>query len=275
MSQFHAKRVTPPYIEVADGHSLFVRDWGVGPPVVLLAGWGMDSRLWAEVMVALNAAGLRTVAYDRRGHGRSTDPGQLDYDSLADDLAKLLEAMDLQGATLVCHSGAGGEAIRYVTRHGSDRVARIILVGATGPKFLPTDDPGGTLRAMAEAVIDQLSHDIGTWISGALKPFAPQANDRVLEWAATMVFNCSRRALVDFQRAIVEADFEDEVAALSLPVSIIHGDQDESAPFETTAMRYATLIERSDLLVYHGVAHGVMLTHGARLAADIAARAAL
>lgn len=273
MSDQQGRRATRPFIEIADGHALFVRDWGSGPPVVLLAGWGMDSRLWAEVMVPLNAAGLRTIAYDRRGHGRSTDPGRLDYDMLADDLARVLDTLDIHEATLVCHSGAGGEAIRYVTRHGADRLARIVLVGATGPKLVPDDDPDGVQRATAEAVVDQLGRDMATWIAGALKPFAPQADDRVLEWAAHMVFDCSRRALVDFQQAIIDADFQDEAAALTVPVTIIHGDQDESAPLENTAMRYATLIARSDLLVYEGVAHGIMLTHGARLAADIAANA--
>src|SRR5690606_36758825 len=100
--------MTRPFVTIADEHRLFVRDWGEGPAVVLLAGWAMDSRIWGETMVALNAAGLRTVAYDRRGHGRSTDPGRIAYDLLADDLAAVLDALELEGVTLVAHSGARG-----------------------------------------------------------------------------------------------------------------------------------------------------------------------
>lgn len=274
MSDQRRDRLTQPFIEIANGHQLFVRDWGSGRPVVLLAGWGMDSRIWAEVMVALNAVGLRTIAYDRRGHGRSTDPGYLDYDMLADDLARVLESLDLREVTLVCHSGAGGEAIRYASRHGPNRLTRIVLVGATGPRVLPAEDPAGAHRAAAQVLIDQLGSNMATWISGALRPFAPQADGRLLDWAAHMVFDCSRRALVDFQRAVVEADFEKEAAALTVPVTIVHGDQDESAPLQTTAVRYASLIKRNNLLVYEGVAHGIMLTHASRLAADIAADAA-
>lgn len=139
--------VTPPFVEIAGGHQLFVRDWGAGPPVLLLAGWAMDSRIWGETMMALNGHGLRTIAYDRRGHGRSTDPGTTDYDSLADDLCAVLDTLDLQNVTLVCHSGAGGEAIRYVSRHGEARLARIVLVGATGPRMLASvDNPVVPLR---------------------------------------------------------------------------------------------------------------------------------
>jgi pimeloyl-ACP methyl ester carboxylesterase len=184
----------------------------------------------------------------------------------------VLEALDLTDVTLVCHSGAGGEAIRYGTRHGWDRISRILFVGATGPRILPPDDTDKH-RAMVQGVIDQLATDMPKWISTALKPFAPQADERVLEWCAQMVFDCSRRALVDFQRAIVEADFEAEATAIAVPVTIIHGDQDESAPLQTTAMRYASLIEHNEFLVYEGVAHGIMLTHAARLASDIATRA--
>ena len=105
---------TPPFIEIDGGHKLHVRDWGSGPTILLMAGWAMDSRLWSETMTTLNDAGFRTVAYDRRGHGRSTDPGVVDYDMLADDLAKVINSLHLKEVTLVAHSGAGGETIRYV-----------------------------------------------------------------------------------------------------------------------------------------------------------------
>lgn len=259
--------MSPAWIGRGDGHGLFVRDWGAGPPVVLLAGWAMDSRIWGETMLALNAADLRTIAYDRRGHGRSSDWGDHDYDALADDLAAVLDALDLTGVTLVAHSGAGGEAIRYLARHGRQRVARLVLVGATGPRV------EGLAADMLEALCARLAGDLSGWIDDNLEPFAPGMPRRVNDWMAAMVLDCSRRAVVGFQRTIAQADLTAEAAALDLPVTIIHGDRDVSAPIDSTARRYAAIVPGAELLVYPGVAHGVMVTHASRLAGDIAARA--
>lgn len=266
--------MSPPFVEIKDGHRLFVRDWGEGQPVILLAGWAMDSRIWGETMVALNARGLRTIAYDRRGHGRSTDPGSAGYDDLADDLAAVLDGLDMRDATLVCHSGAGGEAIRYLTRHGPDRLAHLVLVGATGPRMMAESEgaPGLTPDA-AEQLSAQLATDLAGWIDENIEPFAPGHRARLGHWMATMVQDCSRRILLDFQRAIVATDLRAEAAALALPVTIIHGDGDASAPVDLTARRYAALVSDADLLVYEGAAHGLMITHAARLADDIASRA--
>jgi pimeloyl-ACP methyl ester carboxylesterase len=115
-----------PFISVAGGHQLFVRNWGTGQPIVLLAGWGMDSRCWGETMIRLNRSGFRTIAYDRRGHGRSTDPGAYDYDSLSDDLAAVLDRLLLSDVILVGHSGAGGEIIRYLSRYGAGRARNYV-----------------------------------------------------------------------------------------------------------------------------------------------------
>lgn len=263
--------MTAPEIAIGGGHSLYLRDWGSGQPVVLLAGWGMDGRGWGETMVALNAAGFRTIAYDRRGHGRSTDPRGHDYDTLADDLAAVLDGLDLREAVLVGHSGAGGEIIHYLTRHGASRVARVVLLGATGPRMVAAA-PGepGIPEEMVEPGIARIAGDLPGWIAENITAFAPQADADTLRWLAAMVLDASRRALVDFQRAILTSDFTDEAAAIAVPVRIIHGDLDASAPLDLTARRYAALIPGAELLVYEGVAHGVMITHAARLAADIA-----
>src|SRR5258706_435676 len=130
------------FIERPAGVDLFVRDWGEGPPVLLLAGWAMTSELWGPLMLRLNAAGLRTIAYDRRGHGRSGDPGLVDYDLLAEDLAAILEALDLHDVTVVAHSGAGGEAVRLLSLQGQERVPRPIPICA--PRAARHDaDPHG------------------------------------------------------------------------------------------------------------------------------------
>jgi non-heme chloroperoxidase len=242
---------------------------------VLMAGWAMDSRIWGETMLHLNGSGLRAIAYDRRGHGPSTDWGGYNYDELAEDVAAVLETLDLREVTLVAHSGAGGEAIRYISRHDSERLARLVLVGATGPTIMAQDPSEGVTPDMLDALCAQLGADLSGWIDDNIEPFAPGAPARVNEWMASMVLDCSRRAVVSFQRTIAEADLSAEAAALKLPVTIIHGNRDVSAPIDASARRYAAIIPQAELLVYADVAHGVMVTHAARLAADIAARASL
>lgn len=261
--------MTPAWIARGDSHGLHVRDWGDGSPVVLLAGWAMDGRIWTETMLHLNEAGLRAVTYDRNGHGRSTDRPGYDYDALADDLAAVLDTLDLADVTLVAHSGAGGEAIRYLTRHSHARVNRLILVGATGPRVVGA---AGVTLEMIDALCDQLTTDLCGWIDTNVEPFAPGTPARINDWLADMVLDCSRRALVGFQRTIATTDLTQEVLQLQLPVTIIHGDRDASAPLETSGRVYAEAIKAAELIVYEGVAHGVMVSDAKRLAADIACR---
>ncbi|WAJ26105.1 alpha/beta fold hydrolase [Antarcticirhabdus aurantiaca] len=265
--------MSAPFVEIGGGHQLFLSDWGSGLPIVLLAGWGMDSRIWGEVMVGLNARGLRTIAYDRRGHGRSTDPGRVDYEDLADDLAAVLTALDLRGVSLVAHSGAAGEAIRFLLRHGTERTARLVLVGATGPRMMSDRDgwPGLTPE-MAGAMRARLAADLPGWIEENIELFAPGRRAALLAWMSGMVQDTSRRILLDFQDAILSSDLRRDAARLKLPVTIIHGDRDASAPIDLTARAYARLIPGAELVVYEGGAHGLMVTHADRLAADIAGR---
>ena len=141
-----------PYMETKDATRLYYKEWGSGKPVVFLSGWGLSSDMWSYQMMDLSAKGLRCIAYDRRGHGRSDDPGRgYDYDTLADDLASLLERLDLREVTLVAHSMAGGELIRYLTRYGSERIAGGVLIGSGLPYPLKTDDnPAGFDRSLID-----------------------------------------------------------------------------------------------------------------------------
>lgn len=266
--------MSAPYVSVTDDHQLFVRDWGIGSPILLLAGWAMDSRVWGETMLALNDLGHQTIAYDRRGHGRSTDPGIASLDLLADDLAAVVDSLDLQGVTIVAHSGAAAEAIRYVSRHGAHRIARLIFVGGTGPQMLAaTDNLDGIPAEALPFVLDQLANRPAQWVDENAEPFAPGSNQRVINWLGGMILDTSRRIMIDFQRIIAETDLRTEAAKLTLPVTLIHGDLDASAPIDLTAKRYATLIPEAELLIYEGVAHGVMVTDSLRLAQDISLRA--
>jgi pimeloyl-ACP methyl ester carboxylesterase len=260
-----------PFISVAGGHQLFVRNWGTGQPIVLLAGWGMDSRCWGETMIRLNRSGFRTIAYDRRGHGRSTDPGAYDYDSLSDDLAAVLDRLLLSDVILVGHSGAGGEIIRYLSRYGAGRVSRVVLVGAMGPCMISAA-PGepGMPREQIEIALERAGTDLASWIADNIVPFAPTADAVTSRWMESMPLDASRRAIVDFLRAILTTDLTKEARALTVPVTLIHGDADTSAPIELTACRYSQLIPRSRMQVYEGAAHGIMFTHAEQLAADIA-----
>jgi len=262
------------FIHTRSGARLFVRDWGTGAPVLLLPGWAMPSDLWATVMLRLNEAGLRAISYDRRGHGRSSDPGPMDYDALADDLADVMEALDLHACTVVAHSGAGGEVVRAITRHGASRIGRIVLVGATLPALMHSDinPEGGPPEAFA-AVERQLRDDLDGWMDENTLPFAPGASQRTIAWLAAMALGCSRRAIVDFQRAVVRADFRAELARIAVPLTIIQGELDVSAPPALCGERVAALKPDAEYLAYPGVAHGPMVTHALQLADDIATRA--
>ena len=262
------------FVTTRSGARLFVRDWGTGAPVLLLPGWAMTSDLWATVMLRLNEAGLRAISYDRRGHGRSSDPGPMDYDTLADDLHDVMQALDLRACTVVAHSGAGGEALRMITRHGASRVGRLVLVGATLPAMMASETDAAGLPPEAVAAVErQLRDDLDGWIEQNAEPFCPGASRRTIAWLAAMVQGASRRAIVAFQHAVAHADFRAEFARLDVPVTIIQGDLDVSAPPGLCGERMAALKPDAEVLAWTGVAHGPMVTHPLRLADAIAARA--
>jgi non-heme chloroperoxidase len=264
---------TPNQITTREGDHLHFTDWGEGRPVLLMAGWAMTSALWSDLMLRLNDRGLRTIAYDRRGHGRSSDPGMVSFDALADDLHDVVEQLRLEDVTIVAHSAAASEAVRYISRHGEGRVARLILAGPSGPCLLPRPDNPWCLPSEAvDQLTRRLAEDLEAWADENAEPFAPGASRRTYDWLAGMVLGTSRRIAVDLFRANAEADMRAEYAALRLPVTIIHGDNDASAPIDLTGRRIEAITPGAELLVYEGAAHGLMLTHAARMAEDIASR---
>ncbi|MGG5823214.1 alpha/beta fold hydrolase [Falsiroseomonas sp. HW251] len=261
-------------IHTRDGVALFHRDWGSGPPVVFLAGWSMPSDSWSRPMLALADRGLRCIAYDRRAHGRSADSGRgYDFDTLADDLASVMDALDLRGATLVGHSMAFGEIIRYLTRHGMDRIARIALVAPTTPCLRRgADNPDGLDPAVFEAVRDALRNDLPAWVDANLPPFVmPDTSPGTRDWLRAMPLGASLQALVALNRAIEMADFRAEMRGLRLPALVIHGDSDASAPLPLCGAASAALIPGARLEVYDGAPHGLFVTHAGRLSADLLA----
>ena len=262
-------------VEAHDGTQLFVRDWGTGAPVVFVASWSLPSDSWAYQMLALCEQGLRCVAYDRRGHGRSGDPGRgYDFDTLADDLAAVLEAVDLQDVTLVGFSMGGAEIVRYLTRHGRGRVARAVLIGTTTPMLArASDNPDGIDPAAFEAFCaGPLMQDFPRWIDENMVPFVtPDVSPGIRNWVRDMALRTSAQSARECNRAITSADFRGELPKIAIPTLVIHGDQDASSPLEITGRATAALVPGARLALYEGAPHGLFLTHRDRLNADLLA----
>ena len=265
-----------PFVVTRDGQHLFHRDWGRGRPIVFLAAWALPSAMWDYQMTALVEDGFRCIAYDRRGHGRSSQPGGgYDYDTLADDLAAVLDALDLRGVTLVGMSTAGGEITRYLTRHGAARVARVIYVAtaATPYRTRTSDNPEGIPPGMLEAFVrGQLLRDYPQWIDDNRAPFfAPDTPRPIQEWVRGLMLGHSLKALVDCTRSMVTTDFRAELPRIDVPALLVHGTRDASAPIEVTGRPTAALIPGARLEVYEGAPHGLFVTHRERLTADVRA----
>jgi non-heme chloroperoxidase len=269
----HAKG-EPNIIRASDHTALFYRDWGAGKPVLFLHGWALNSQMWAYQMLPLSQLGFRCVAYDRRSHGRSGDPGRgFDYDTLADDLATILEALDLRDVTLVAHSFASGEAVRYLTRYGHKRVSRVLLVApAAIPFLMKTDDnPLGVERAILDQLWASIVADFPTWCeAGAEAYFAAGASRAMIDWTIGAMMETSMLAVSQLNRLQTSTDFRAELVRIDAPTLIVHGDRDASAPIEITGRPAAALIPGARLEVYEGGPHGLYFTHRERLVADIA-----
>jgi non-heme chloroperoxidase len=268
-----------PYLETPDGTSLFYRDWGSGRPVLFASGWALGSVQFQYQMASLVSRGYRTISYDRRGHGRSDDPGAgYDYETLASDLAALIEHLDLSGLTLVGHSMAGGEIIRYLSRHGDARVARIVLVAATLPFPLRDEtNPTGIDAAVFEQVREQFRRDFGAWMQAAEGPYVgdglPGCNvsEFIRAWTRADMLGTSLMAVIECNRAITDTDFRDELRDVRVPALVIQGDKDASIPLELAGYRQAELMPNSRLVVYENAPHGLYLTHRDRLTEDLIA----
>lgn len=260
-----------PFISAADGTQLHWREWGQGEPLLFLNGLGCASDMWDYQMTAFADRGYRCIGFDRRGHGRSDRPGHgYHFDSFADDIAALIEQLDLSGLTLVTHSMGGGEAVRYVSRHGSARVARMVLVGTTTPKLLQADDnPSGLPREAFDALWSQWKRDYPRWVAESTPPFfVPETSQAMMNWIGT-VLQAPLPIALACSRALAAEDFRADMRRVDIPTLFIHGDRDHSAPLELTAQPSAALVPKSRLRIYPGAPHGLMYTHMDRLHADI------
>lgn len=269
-----AKRPAESFVAAKDGTSLFVRDWGAGQPVLFLSGWALPSDFWGYQMLALARKGCRAIAYDRRGHGRSADPGRgYDHDTLADDLAAVIDGLKLDGVTIVAHSMGGTEVARYFARHGGRGVARVVLVGTITPCLMKRpDNPDGIDPATLAAGADLLARDFPAWIAANTKPFfTPETSAAMVAWGQNMMMSTSLLGAAQLAQANFTTDFRADVRKINVPTLVIHGDRDASAPLALTARATAALLPDAALSIYEGAPHGLPLTHVERLNIELLA----
>ncbi|WP_234683884.1 alpha/beta fold hydrolase [Bradyrhizobium monzae] len=269
-----AEHARSPYVTARDGTKLFVQDWGSGHPVLLLSAWTFDASSWGSQIAALDAKGFRCIAPDRRGHGRSEMPSSgYDLDTLTDDVAAVIEARDLRDITLVGFSMGTAEAVNYLGRYGSDRIARLVLVAPTTPFLLKTEDnPDAVPKAMIEADNSAVARDFAKWIAANEAPFfTPDTPEITRTWIREMMLSVPLPVALACRKAIAFADLRAAAARIDRPTLILHGDKDASAPLPLTGAKTAKLIKGSKLIVYEGAPHPLPLTHSERLIADMLA----
>ena len=266
-----------PQLDVATGGttpvSLHYTDQGTGAPVVLVHGWPLSGRSWEAQVPALVAAGHRVITYDRRGFGWSSQPWDgYDYDTFAADLDALLSALDLRGVTLVGFSMGGGEVVRYLKTYGADRVAKAVLAAAVPPYLYTSDDnPDGGLD---DATIASFETGVRTDRPAFLDGFATeffstsgllgkklQVSEAQRQYAVSLALPASPKATLDCIAAFGRTDFRADVAAVTVPTLVIHGDSDAVVPFEVSGKRSAELIPGARLHVVEGGPHGINASH--------------
>ena len=257
-----------PTITTKDGTEIYYKDWGAGQPVVFSHGWPLNADAWDDQAYFIASNGYRAIAHDRRGHGRSGQPWNgNDMDTYADDLAELIEQLDLRDAVLVGHSTGGGEVVRYLGRHGTSRVAKAVTVGAVPPLMLKTDaNPGGmpieafdTIRQGVLADRSQFYKDLSAPFYGANRPGSTVSQGlRDSFWAMSMLVGL--KGAYDCVKAFSETDMTEDLKKIDVPFLIIHGDDDQIVPIDDSAKLSVKLVKDATLKVYPGAPHGLANT---------------
>ena len=266
-------------ITTRDGVSLYVKDWGRGRPVVLLHGWPLSADTFDDLGMAIANAGMRAIAYDRRGFGRSDQPwGGYAYVTMATDLADVLEKTSARGAALVGFSMGGGEVVRYLSRFRDHSVTQAVLIGSVVPYMLQTpDNPKG----VPQAVFDQMAQGIAADRAKFWAAFFPQfygtgvlsgsVSREVIEWSRQMAMQASLKATLDCARAFATTDFRPDLKAVAVPTLIIHGTDDATVPIDVSSRQAAAGIAGSVLKEYDGGPHGLLASHPAEIRDDVLA----
>jgi pimeloyl-ACP methyl ester carboxylesterase len=266
-------------ITTRDGVALRVKDWGTGRPVVLLHGWPLSADTFDDLGVAIAGAGLRAIAYDRRGFGRSDQPWSgYDYDTLATDLADVIEQTGARDAALVGFSMGGGEVVRYLSRFPDHTVTQAVLIGSVVPYMLQTpDNPKG----VPQAVFDQMAQGIAQDRAAFWAAFFPQfygtgllkrtVSQEVIDWSCHVAMQASLKATLDCATAFATTDFRRDLPAVTVPTLIIHGTEDATVPIDVSSRQAAVGIAGSVLKTYDGAPHGLLASHKDQVRDDVLA----
>ena len=267
-------------ITTTDGTQIYYKDWGTGQPVIFSHGWPLTSDSWESQMLYLASHGYRCIAHDRRGHGRSSQPWQgNDMDTYADDLANLMDTLDLKRAALIGFSAGGGEVARYVGRHGSKRLAKAALVSSVPPLMLKTEaNPGGLaidvfdgIRAGSVADRSKFYQELASGpFFGFNRPGA-KVSQGMIDWFWLQGMQAGHKNTLDCIKAFSETDFTQDLAKFDMPTLILHGDDDQVVPIDASALRSHKIVKNAKLIVYKGAPHGLTETHKEKLNADLLA----
>jgi len=266
-------------IKTKDGTEIYYKDWGSGQPVIFSHGWPLNADAWEDQMVFLAAHGYRCIAHDRRGHGRSSQPWDgNDMDTYADDLKALVKKLDLKNAIHVGHSTGGGEIARYIGRHGTKRVAKVVLIGAVTPLMLKTvANPGGLQKKVFNELRTKTLADRSQFFKDLATPFygADRKNAKVSQglrdsfWLQGM--QAGFNGVLDCIKAFSETDFTEDLKKFDIPTLIIHGDDDQIVPIGASALLSSKIVKGSTLKIYPGAPHGLCSTHKGQVNKDLLA----
>ena len=266
-------------ITTKDGTTIYYKDWGSGPAVTFSHGWPLNADAWDGQMLFLAKHGFRLIAHDRRGHGRSSQPSSgNDMDTYADDLAAVIDALDLKDATLVGHSTGGGEVARYIARHGTKRVARAVLIAAVPPVMLKSAaNPEGlpleafdAIRAGVAGDRSQFYKDLALMFYGANRP-GSKVSQGTLDQFWLWSMQAGTIGAYDCVKAFSETDFTEDLKKFDIPTLIIHGDDDQIVPVKDAARKSEKLIKGVRTIYYPGAPHGLTATHQGQVNADLVA----